>query len=74
MEPKSQPWSKLKYQIFNFLVDEKKISFNELIHQHHCMHVERVSRFLNILSRELSYNNMPDQVKDWFQQEIKFTK
>jgi hypothetical protein len=38
------------------------------------MHVERVSRFLNILNREITENSMAEQVKEWFIGEIKFAK
>ena len=58
--PNQKPWSELKYQVFDLLVEEKKIRFKELIHEHHSMHVERVSRFLNILNREITENNMPE--------------
>lgn len=31
-EPSRKPWSQLKYTLFDLLVDEKKISFKDLIH------------------------------------------
>jgi len=53
IEPARKTWEELKFKVYKLLVDEKQIAFKDLIHQHHCMHVERVSRFLNILNREI---------------------
>lgn len=75
IEPARKTWADLKFKVYKLLVEDKKIEFKDLIHQHHSMHVERVSRFLNILSREISDQPaIPSQVKDWFLGEIKFTK
>ena len=32
IEPSSKPWSKLKYQLYDLLVEDKQVRFKDLIH------------------------------------------
>ena len=61
--------------MYKHVVEVKKASFETLIHQHHSVHVERISRLLDLIKVELTERpDTQDEVKDWFTKEIRFAK
>ena len=45
-EPSKLPYSILKFRLYDFFINERKVNFTILVQKHYPMHIERVSKFL----------------------------
>jgi len=52
-EPPKVSYHDLKEKLLEFLINVKNLKFKDLIEQHFCIPIDRISRFLNMIEIEL---------------------
>lgn len=63
----------MREKLYEMLTKVKKVKFSCLVSQHYSLHLDRVSRFLQMLTQEFSVG-AANELNEFFLNEVKFAR